>query len=77
MSREEPIAMLENRVERLLDAVRRLKQDNVRLQEQVKRTTQQLTQKKNNTSRWTHDRTRVEVKVRKLLSELDGFVKNG
>lgn len=71
MPEEEPIVVLEKQVHRLLEAVRRLKEDNVQLQARMRHIGQQLAKKQNEATRWAHDRSRVEAKVRKLLTELD------
>lgn len=73
MPTEEPILVLEKQVHRLLDVVKRLKLDNSHLQEQVKQIGRLLSKKKTDEARWLHDRSRVEVRVRKLLAELDSL----
>jgi FtsZ-binding cell division protein ZapB len=76
MPEEEPIVVLETKIQLLLEAVRHLKEDNVQLREQMKPVTQQLSKKQTEASRWAQDRNRVEAKVRKLLVELDTLAKS-
>ena len=73
MPEEEPILVLEKQVHRLLDVVKRLQLDNSHLQEQVKQIGRQLAKKKTDEARWLNDRSRVEVRVRKMLAELDSL----
>lgn len=75
MPEEEPIVVLEIKIQQLLEAMRHLKEDNVRLQEHLKPVSQQLIRKQNEANRWVQDRNRVEAKVRKLLAELDVLAK--
>jgi chromosome segregation ATPase len=76
MPEEEPIVVLEMKIQQLLEAVRHLKEDNVQLREHLKPVTQQLSRKQTEASRWAQDRNRVEAKVRKLLAELDTLAKD-
>lgn len=76
MPETEPIFILEKQVHRLLEAVRRLKEDNVQLQERVRDYRQQLSSKKTEENRWVNERTRVEAKVRKLISDLDSVARS-
>lgn len=71
---QEPIVVLEERVHQLLELVKRLKQENTQLQERVKRVGQQLAKKDNEAIRWAHDRTRLQAKVQKILSELKSLL---
>ena len=71
---QEPIVVLEERVHQLLELVKRLKQENTQLQERAKRVGQQLAEKENEAIRWAHDRTRLQAKVQKVLSELESLL---
>ena len=71
---QEPIVVLEERVHQLLELVKRLKQENTQLQERAKRVGQQLAKKDNEAIRWAHDRTRLQAKVQKVLSELKSLL---
>ena len=71
MPETEPIVVLEKHVQRLLEAVKRLREDNAQLHERVRQFRHQLTKNKTEESRWTQDRSRVESKVRKLIADLD------
>ncbi|HLB94927.1 MAG TPA: hypothetical protein VJK28_01985 [Nitrospiria bacterium] len=71
---QEPIVVLEERVHQLLELVKRLKQENTQLQERAKRVGQQLAKKDNEAIRWAHDRTRLQAKVQKVLSELESLL---
>ncbi len=71
---QEPIVVLEERVHQLLELVKRLKQENTQLQERVKGVGQQLAKKENEAIRWAHDRTRLQAKVQKVLSELKSLL---
>jgi hypothetical protein len=71
MPESEPMVILEKQVLRLLQAVKRLKDDNVHLHARVKDIHQQLTVKKTQENRWISERSRVEAKVRKLIADLD------
>jgi chromosome segregation ATPase len=73
MPEEEPILVLEKQVHRLLDVVKQLKLDNSHLQAQVKQIGRQLAKKKTDEARWQNDRSKVEVRVRRLLAELDSL----
>jgi predicted RNase H-like nuclease (RuvC/YqgF family) len=76
MPESEPIVILEKQVHRLLETVKRLKGDNVQLQERVREFRQQLTTKKTEENRWVSEKTRVEAKVRKLISDLDTMARS-
>lgn len=71
---QEPIVVLEERVHRLLELVKRLKQENTQLHERVKRVGQQLAKKENEAIRWAHDRTRLQAKAQKILGELGSMI---
>jgi len=65
--------LLEKRVHQLLDLVKRLKQDNVLLDQKVKMTGQRLAKQERDVLRWSHDRNRLRSKVERILSEMESL----
>jgi len=77
MPEEEPIVVLEKRIQRFVEVVGDLKKDEGQLREQLKHANQQISKKQSQASRWAQDRIRVQAKIQKLLTELDKFVQGG
>ena len=77
MPEEEPIVVLEKRIQRFVEVVGDLKKDEGQLREQLKHANQQISKKQSQANRWAQDRIRVQAKIQKLLAELDKFVQGG
>jgi chromosome segregation ATPase len=65
------MTILEKRVHQILEMLKRLKQDNVFLEQKVKTIGQRLAQRERDRLRWNHDRVRLRSKVERILSEME------
>ncbi|HET6464098.1 MAG TPA: hypothetical protein VFH55_00625 [Nitrospiria bacterium] len=65
------MTLLEKRVHQILELLKRLKQDNVFLEQKVKTISQQLAKRERDTLRWNHDRVRLRSRVKRILSEME------
>ena len=65
------MTLLEKRVHQILELLKRLKQDNVFLEQKVKAISQQLAKRERDTLRWNHDRVRLRSRVKRILSEME------
>ena len=65
------LALLEKRVHQLLELLKRLRQDNMALEQKVKMTGQRLAKRERDVLRWNHDRDRLRTKVERILSEME------
>ena len=64
------LIQLEQKVHRLLELVRRLKEDNDLLERRVRAGAQKLVKSERDSVRWSQDRVRLKAAVERILSEL-------
>jgi len=64
------MALLEKRVNQLLELVKRLQEDNHVLEQKAKMAGNRLAKRERDGVRWNHDRNRLRSKVERILSEM-------
>lgn len=65
------MTLLEKRVHQILEMLKRLRQDNIFLEQKVKTISQQLAKRERDSLRWNHDRVRLRSRVKRILSEIE------
>ena len=72
----EKFEVLSTRVHRLIEAVKKLKEEKNLLENQLQTISKHLTQSEQSQERLKQERTLVKNKIEKILGELDGMLSN-
>lgn len=72
----ETFEVLSSRVHRLIEAVKKLKEEKNLLEDRLQTISKHLTQLEQSRERLKQERTLVKSKIEKILGELDGMLSN-
>ena len=72
----EKFEVLSSRVHRLIEAVKKLKEEKNLLENQLQTVSKHLTQSEQSRERLKQERTLVKSRIEKMLGELDGMLSN-
>jgi len=72
----EKLETLSNRIQQLIEAVKKLKEEKNLLEDQLQAITKQLNQSEQSRERLKQERRLVETKIEKVLNEMDRILSN-
>ena len=72
----EKLDLLSSRVNRLIEAIKKLKQEKTVLEDQLQTVSKNLAQSEQSRERLKQERTFIKTKIEKILEELDGMLSN-